>query len=124
MRLEVPGILHPVIDCLDKFKKVVEGCFSWTLAPDFKERIEDFSQNYTELISYAKVSLCIYIYYLIILLYQVILEEKLTVTWKVHSATTHLSSFFTIHGRGMADICDQVHGCALEINTHLSNLGR
>ena len=61
MRLEVPGILHPVIDCLDKFKKVVEGCFSWTLAPDFKERIEDFSQNYAELISYAKVSLCIYI---------------------------------------------------------------
>ena len=54
---DFPGILHPVLDCLDKFRLVVEGCFSWALSPDFKERIEDFSQNYADLMTYAEVSL-------------------------------------------------------------------
>ena len=26
-----PGVLHPVVDCLDLFRLVVEGCFSWKL---------------------------------------------------------------------------------------------
>ena len=54
---EFPGILHPVLDYLDKFRLVVEGCFSWALSPDFKDRIEDFSQNYAELMTYAEVSI-------------------------------------------------------------------
>ena len=36
------------------------------------------------------------------------LEEKLTVTWKVHCVTAHLSSFLSMHGRGMDDVCEQV----------------
>ena len=48
-----------------------------------------------------------------------ILEEKLMVTWKVHAATAHLSSFLTILDRGMTDICKQVQGCALETNIYV-----
>ena len=55
MRPEVPGILHPVLDCLDLFRLVVEGCFSWKLVADFQEKIEAFTQNYSELMIYAKV---------------------------------------------------------------------
>ena len=36
------------------------------------------------------------------------LEEKLTVTWKVHCVAAHLSPFLAKHGRGMADLCEQV----------------
>ena len=36
------------------------------------------------------------------------LEEKLTVTWKVHCVAAHLSPFMAKHGRGMADLCEQV----------------
>ena len=55
MRPEVPGILHPVLDCLELFRQVVEGCFSWELVADFKEKIEAFTLNFSSLISYAKV---------------------------------------------------------------------
>ena len=55
MRPEVPGILHPVLNCLDLFRLVVEGCFSWKLVVDFQEKIEAFTQNYSELMIYAKV---------------------------------------------------------------------
>ena len=40
------------------------------------------------------------------------LQEKLTVTWKVHCVTAHLSSFLSMHGRGMADVCEQVGDAA------------
>ena len=53
----VPGILHPVLDCLLKFKAVVDGCFSWTLVPDYAEKIKAFSQDYSDLMTYAEVSL-------------------------------------------------------------------
>ena len=36
------------------------------------------------------------------------LEEKLTVIWKVHCVTAHLSGFLSMHGRGMDDVCEQV----------------
>ena len=36
------------------------------------------------------------------------LEEKLTVTWKVHCVTAHIAPFLAKHGRGMADVCEQV----------------
>ena len=53
--LGVTGILHPVLECLEKFKLVVEGCFSWNLVPDYKERIEMFTENYGDLMIYVKV---------------------------------------------------------------------
>ena len=37
-----------------------------------------------------------------------LLEEKLTVTWKVHCVAAHLSPFLAKHGQGMADLCEQV----------------
>ena len=53
--LGIPGILHPVLECLEKFKLVVECCFSWNLVPGYKERIEMFTENYGDLIIYVKV---------------------------------------------------------------------
>ena len=55
MRPEVPGILHPLLDCLEVFGLVFEGCFSWELMADFQEKIEAFTLNYSSLISYARV---------------------------------------------------------------------
>ena len=53
--LEVLGIVHPVFECLEKFKLVVEGCFFWNLVPDYKKRIEIFYENYGDLMIYVKV---------------------------------------------------------------------
>ena len=47
--LGVTGILHLVLECLEKFKLVVEGCFLLNLVLDYKERIEMFSKNYGDL---------------------------------------------------------------------------
>ena len=55
MRPEFPGVLHPVLDCLQLFKDVVDSCFSWTLSVDYKERIEIFSKSYADLIAYSEV---------------------------------------------------------------------
>ena len=57
MRFEFAGVLHPVLDCLHLFKEVVDCCFSWTLDPDFKERIEAFSKSYADLIVYSEVNI-------------------------------------------------------------------
>ena len=92
MRPDVPAILHPVLDTLQVFQLVVTRCFSWELADDYKKRITNFTRSYKNLIIYANKKL----------------DQKLTVTWKVHCVTAHLSSFLTKHGRGMADVCEQV----------------
>ena len=92
MRPEFAGVLHPVLDCLHLFKEVVESCFSWKLSPDFKEKIGNFSQNYADLITYSER----------------ILQEKLTVTWKVHAVCAHLITFLERHRQGMANIAEQV----------------
>ena len=55
MRPKVPGILQPVFDCLDLFRLVVEGCFSWNLVADFQEKIETFTKNYSDLMTYSQV---------------------------------------------------------------------
>ena len=35
------------------------------------------------------------------------LDTKLSVTWKVHAVTAHLTTFLDRHGRGLADVCEQ-----------------
>jgi hypothetical protein len=55
LRPEVRGVLHPVLDCLEQFRLVVEGCFSWKLVADFQEKIETFTQIYSDLMTYAAV---------------------------------------------------------------------
>ena len=57
MGLEVPEILQPMLDCLEMFRLVVEGCFSWDMVPDFQERIQAFTLDYSSLVNYAKVLL-------------------------------------------------------------------
>ena len=57
VRPELAEVLHPVLDCLHLFKEVVDSCFSWTLSPDFKERIEAFTKSYADLIVYSEVYL-------------------------------------------------------------------
>ena len=37
-----------------------------------------------------------------------ILQEKLTVTWKVHAVCAHLITFLEKHQQGMAGIAEQV----------------
>ena len=37
-----------------------------------------------------------------------ILQEKLTVTWKVHAVCAHLITFLEKHQQGMASIAEQV----------------
>ena len=46
------------------------------------------------------------------------LKTTLTVTWKVHCVTAHLSKFLSMHGKGMADVCEQV-GESADMNTEL-----
>ena len=36
------------------------------------------------------------------------LEEKLTITWKVHAVTMHLFTFLAKHGYKLAIVCEQV----------------
>ena len=107
MRPGLAGVLHPVLDCLQLFKEVVDSCFSWTLSPDFKEKIEAFTKSYAELIAYSEVYtslslICSHEHL------QVILQEKLTVTWKVHAVCAHLITFLESHKQGMANIAEQV----------------
>ena len=106
MRPEFPGVLHPVLDCLQLFKDVVDSCFSWTLSVDFKERIEIFSKSYADLIAYSEVVMIWLVYFINIS--QVILQEKLSVTWKVHAVCAHLVTFLERHQQGMASIAEQV----------------
>lgn len=59
------------------------------------------------------ISLCIqrYIYFSSICSHenlQVILQEKLTVTWKVHAVCAHLITFLERHKQGMANVAEQV----------------
>ena len=44
-----------MLDCLELFRLVVEGCFSWKLVADYKEKIEAFTDCYSNLMTYAKV---------------------------------------------------------------------
>lgn len=107
MRSEFPGVLHPVLDCLQLFKDVVDSCFSWTLSVDYKERIEIFSKSYADLIAYSEVvNDLVGIFHKNIS--QVILQEKLSVTWKVHAVCAHLITFLERHQQGMASIAEQV----------------
>ena len=55
MQPTVPGILQPVFDCLDLFRQEVEGCFSWNLVADFQEKIEAFTNSYSDLMSFSQV---------------------------------------------------------------------
>ena len=89
---EVLPVLHPVLDTLLLFRSVVDGCFSWDLAEDFKSRIDAFTTSYRELQAYSVA----------------LLEQPLTVTWKVHCLSAHLAPFLEKHGQGMANISEQV----------------
>lgn len=87
--------------------KKVDGCFSWELARDFKSRINAFTTSYRELQAYSVA----------------LLEQPLTVTWKVHCVTAHLAPFLEKHGRGMADISEQVgesahHAMKVQMQRH------
>ena len=57
---EVPEILHQVLDCLNLLRLVVECCFSWKLVADFQEKIQAFTQNYSDLMIYGKVFVILY----------------------------------------------------------------
>ena len=63
-----------IIDLLAKFDRVVTGCFSYELAPDYIKRMDHFINSVWELISVCKHKLSI----------------KLSVTWKVHMVVSHV----------------------------------
>ena len=45
LQLELPINLHPVLDTLKIFSDVVEGCFSYELCTNYKEKIMDFRDS-------------------------------------------------------------------------------
>ena len=92
MEDDILPVLHPVLNTLLMFRSVVEGCFSWDLAEDFKARITAFTTSYRELMAYSVA----------------VLEQPLTVTWKVHCVSAHLAPFLEKHGQGLANISEQV----------------
>ena len=104
---DILPVLQPVLDVLLLFRDIVNGCFSWNLSEDFRERISNFTTSYENLINYSNV----------------VLQQPLTVTWKIHCITAHLSYTLEEHGRGMADILEQVgesahHSMKAELQRH------
>ena len=91
LQLELPINLHPVLDTLKIFSGVVEGCFSYELCTNYKEKIMDFRDSYKNLMVYSKKSR----------------KFPLTVTWKVHCVTAHLEYMLTKQGKGMAHFAEQ-----------------
>ena len=91
LQLELPINLHPVLKTLNIFSGVVEGCFSYELCTNYKEKIMDFRDSYKNLMVYSKKSL----------------KFPLSVTWKVNSVTAHLEDMLTKQGKGMAHFAEQ-----------------
>ena len=77
--LELPINLHPVLETLKIFSCIVEGCFSYELCTDYKEKIKDFRDSFKNLMVYSKKSL----------------KCLLSITWKVHYVTADLEGMLT-----------------------------
>ena len=85
---------HPIIDTLELFKGIVQGCFSHTLCPDYKSRINQFRESYQRLMAYCERKFEQH-------------EVKLTVSWKVHCVTAHLEDVLTKLQKGLAMYAEQ-----------------
>ena len=96
LQLELPINLHPVLETLKIFSRIVEGCFSYELCTDYKEKIMDFRDSFKNLMVYSKKSL----------------KFPLSVTWKVHCVTAHLEDMLTKQGKCMAHFAEQTREAA------------
>ena len=75
--------------------QVVEGCFSQTLAPTYKQDIANFCVQYEQLQQFATQ-----------------MGKKLTVNWKIHVVAVHLETFLDMKGVGMARFAEQTSEAA------------
>lgn len=83
--------LMPLIEGLRNFKLVVADCFGSELKPTYKDTLTIFGQCYINLVDWAENSL----------------QQKLTVTWKVHILIAHLHQFIAIKNEGLAPYAEQ-----------------
>ena len=79
-----------VIDALRAFKGLSEACFSFSLAPDFETRIENFKR----IIFHLKEVLPAH-------------NQKLKISWKLHIVIYHLKPFCQQKKMGLAAFAEQ-----------------
>ena len=79
------------MDLLGKFDRVVLGCFSFELAADYSERLDQFTTAVWEVTCVCKEDLGI----------------TLTVTWKVHMGSCHVKPELDRTGEGLAKDSEQ-----------------
>ena len=89
--LPVNLAMPAIIDLLAKYNRVVTGCFSYELDPDYIKQMDHFIISVWELISVCKHKLSI----------------KLSVTWKVHMVVSHVRAQLDKTGEGLAKDSEQ-----------------
>lgn len=87
----IPIHLLPIVSTLKDFKEIVAGCFGDYLCPLIVSKIESFSKSYVNLREFSAD----------------VLNERLTVSWKVHVVVVHLPQFLKKKKVGMARFAEQ-----------------
>ena len=72
-----PANVRPIFTMIEKFRKVVHGCFSTDLSSTYLEDINSFNSDVAALIPYTKRKL----------------HTDINPTWKVHILVCHLKDF-------------------------------
>ena len=70
-----------------------KGCFSWSLAPNYRELIDTYRQRYEELQEYS----------------QCVLDDgsAMGLSWKIHILVVHLPEWLDANAVGMAKFSEQ-----------------
>ena len=78
-------------EVLKIFDLVNKACFSQSLHPCWKEKIDQFITSIWELVSFCKFTLGV----------------KVTITWKVHILVAHVKDYLEMTGEGLANLSEQ-----------------
>ena len=87
----LPATLIPILDTFRKFDRVVAGTFGFTLDPNYRQIIADFKESFANAQEYCAL----------------VLEDELTVNWKIHCVTAHLEEFITEKGHSLGRYNEQ-----------------
>lgn len=79
------------MDTFRKFDRVVAGTFGFTLDPNYRQIIADFKESFANAQEYCAS----------------VLEDELTVNWKIHCVTAHLEEFITEKGHSLGRYNEQ-----------------
>jgi hypothetical protein len=88
---DLPISCRPIISSLRSFKKVVSGCFSNNLDPEFEVLIGNFKSDFILLQEYCKE----------------VLDLIVTTSWKIHALLVHLIPFLRLNNVGMSRFAEQ-----------------